>query len=157
MFFWWSEWKKNVCWSRPLPNNIILSHLLIKNDLYIDWMKILPKDIFWWSLYSSIYMKTSSRCILCFYVGLFNCCSIWEIDICGWYLDSSIPHSWYNTTGSVLIGRPALSEMTPWLRSSVLLEPSMGTGRARLMAVSHSKCDRSSIHSSMMTTLGNLK
>lgn len=24
------------------------------------------------------------------------------------YLDSSIPHSWYNTTGSVLIGRPAL-------------------------------------------------
>lgn len=28
-------------------------------------------------------------------------------------IDASITHSWYNTTGSVLIGRPALSEMTP--------------------------------------------
>lgn len=115
--------EKNVFWSRPPPNNIVLSHLLIKNDPYIDWMKILPKDIFWWSLYSSIYMKTSSCYILRFYVGLFNCCSIWKFDICGWHLDTSIPHSWYDTTGSVLIGRPALSEMTPWLRSPVLLEP----------------------------------
>lgn len=126
---WLVRMKENVCWSTLPPNNIVLSHLLIKSDLYIDWMKILPKDIFWWSLYSSIYMKTTSRWIFCFYVGLFNCCSVWEFDICGWHLDTSIPHSWYKTTGSVLIGRPALFEITPRLRIPLLLEPVYGHRR----------------------------
>lgn len=105
------------------------------------------KFILWWRLCSNMcavdrsdnILKTGFSCILHFDVSLFNCW-VWKYDIPGWPLDNSIPHS----CDGLAEGQLAQSRLISLFSLCVL-------------AVSHSKCGHSSIHTSMRIAIGNLK